>query len=102
LDLVLGFFPNLFTDEEYAHILDKAQLAISFDDLEGLLYLPEAADVQAMLKNILQEKLCLESAGLIAEVLAWLAGELLEPLGRRASSRKAHSSPPTNQMPQPV
>jgi hypothetical protein len=102
LDLVLGFFPNLFTDEEYAHILDQAQLAIAFDDVERLLYLPQAADVQTMLQNTLQEKLSLESADLIAEVLAWLAGELLEPLGRRASSRNAPSCPPTDQISQPA
>lgn len=92
LESLLGFFPNLFTEDEYSHILDQAELAITFDDTYQFSYQPESVNVQQMLQKVLEEKLTTDDTVLVEEVLGWLAGELLEPLGRRASFRKEAST----------
>ena len=90
VESLLGFFPNLFTDAEYSHILDQAELAIAFDEYgrDQFSYQPESVNVQKMLQQLLEEKLTIDDLVLVDEVFGWLAGELLEPLGRRAFSRK--------------
>ncbi|EEP80320.1 predicted protein [Uncinocarpus reesii 1704] len=87
-DLLRGIFPNLFTDDEYTHILAQAESAISFDDYGQLIYEARSTDVQHMIRSLLAERLDYDDMFLEEEMLEWFAGNLIAPLGRQALSRR--------------
>lgn len=88
IDLLLGFFPNLFKDDEFNRIVHRVGTAISFVDSGEIIYKPEESLlVQGMLKGVLVEKIDgdSESNNIFSdELFTWFASELIEPLGRCA------------------
>ncbi|KAI1966728.1 hypothetical protein LOZ58_000216 [Ophidiomyces ophidiicola] len=90
-DLLRGIFPNLFTADEYAGILNQAQAAVSFDDYGQLIYEAQSVNVQHTIRGFLAERLGCHDMFLQDEMLEWFAGNLIAPLGRQALSR--HTQP---------
>ncbi|KAK2776137.1 hypothetical protein FQN52_003807 [Onygenales sp. PD_12] len=87
VDSLLGFFPYLFAKDEYNHILDNAEAATSFDDFNNIVYEPNSRQLQRVITTHLSRKLEDAPMAVDNEVLDWVAGELIEPLGRHASFR---------------
>jgi len=78
---------NLFTPEEYDNLLDYAEIAISFDDYNHVIYEPESTEFQQKIESLLSERLANETTVIEKEILKFFAGEIIEPLGRRALLR---------------
>ncbi|KAK2806824.1 hypothetical protein FQN50_005686 [Emmonsiellopsis sp. PD_5] len=87
VDSLLGFFPYLFAKDEYNHILDNAEAATSFDDFNNIVYESNSRQLQQVITKHLTRKLEDAPMAVDNEILDWVAGELIEPLGRHASFR---------------
>ncbi|EGC41404.1 conserved hypothetical protein [Histoplasma capsulatum var. duboisii H88] len=87
VDSALGFFPYLFGKDEYNRILDDAEVVTSFDDYNNVLYKPDSGLFQQAITRQLESKLADTAAIIENDILDWVAGELIEPLGRHASFR---------------
>ncbi|EDN10574.1 predicted protein [Histoplasma mississippiense (nom. inval.)] len=87
VDSALGFFPYLFGKDEYDRILDDAEVVTSFDYYNNVLYKPDSGLFQQAITRQLESKLADTAAIIENDILDWVAGELIEPLGRHASFR---------------
>ncbi|OJD24784.1 hypothetical protein ACJ73_03846 [Blastomyces percursus] len=87
VESLLGFFPYLFGKDEYNRLLDVAKVVTSFDDYNNVLYEPDSGLFQQVITRQLEKKLADTAATIEHDLLDWVAGELIEPLGRRASFR---------------
>ncbi|KKZ62914.1 hypothetical protein EMCG_02760 [[Emmonsia] crescens] len=87
VDSLLGFFPYLFGKDEYNRLLDVAEVVTSFDDYNNVLYKPDSGLFQQAITRQLERKLADTLVIIENNILDWVAGELVEPLGRHASFR---------------
>ncbi|KAL2366576.1 hypothetical protein RJZ56_000409 [Blastomyces dermatitidis] len=87
VESLLGFFPYLFEKDEYNRLLDIAEVVTSFDDHNNVLYEPDSGLFQQAITRQLARKLTDTAVIIDNNILDWVAGELIEPLGRRASFR---------------
>ncbi|EEH36572.1 hypothetical protein PAAG_06990 [Paracoccidioides lutzii Pb01] len=85
VESLLGFFQYLFPDEEYHNLLFFAEDVTAFDDHNRIVYKPSSSDCQQVITQHLTTKLAGTSAAISENgILEWVAGELIEPLGRQA------------------
>ncbi|OJD19670.1 hypothetical protein AJ78_00402 [Emergomyces pasteurianus Ep9510] len=87
VDSLLGFFPYLLGKDEYNRLLDVAEVVTSFDDYNNVLYKPDSELLQQAITHQLERKLADTLVIIENDILGWVAGELIEPLGRHASFR---------------
>ncbi|PGH20736.1 hypothetical protein AJ80_03496 [Polytolypa hystricis UAMH7299] len=85
IEFLLGFFPGLFTTEQYAELLGVAESVTSFDLHDCVIYGAGSKEFQQILIKMLAKEFTAGTAAIDDEVLNWLAGEIIEPLGRCAS-----------------
>ncbi|OAX85043.1 hypothetical protein ACJ72_00573 [Emergomyces africanus] len=85
VDSLLGFFPYLFGKDEYIRLLDVAEVVTSFDDYNNVLYKPNSGLFQEEITRQLERKLGDTLVVIENDIIGWVAGELIEPLGRHAS-----------------
>ncbi|EEH20769.2 hypothetical protein PABG_03000 [Paracoccidioides brasiliensis Pb03] len=85
VESLLGFFQYLLPDEEYHNLLFFAEDVTTFDDHNRIVYKPSSSDCQQVITRHLTTKLAGTFAAISeSDILEWVAGELIEPLGRQA------------------
>ncbi|ODH52212.1 hypothetical protein GX48_01528 [Paracoccidioides brasiliensis] len=85
VESLLGFFQYLLPDEEYHNLLFFAEDVTTFDDHNRIFYKPSSSDCQQVITRHLTTKLAGTFAAISeSDILEWVAGELIEPLGRQA------------------
>ncbi|PGH09115.1 hypothetical protein GX51_00869 [Blastomyces parvus] len=87
VESLLGFFPYLFGKDEYNRLLDVAEVVTCFDDYNNVLYKPDSGLLQQAITRQLERRLADTALIIENNILDWVAGELIEPLGRHASFR---------------
>lgn len=88
LSYLLGFFEHMVSEEQWDQILALAKDSITFYPNDDFAYEPRSIEFQGFLSEILGKQLEGEPDSVGPDVLNWVAGEVIEPLGRLACRRE--------------